>query len=93
MEKQDLIRYRTFADALIRLNNAASTLLQEGADPEAIKMILAGTARLFAELERRMEQVLPEDQERMLDLNFPDSPQAWELPMQPPAGPTAEIPR
>lgn len=81
MEKQDLIRYRTFADALIRLNNAASTLLQEGADPEAIKLILSGTAKLFAELEHRMSQVLPEDPERPLDLNFPDpGASSWDLP-------------
>jgi hypothetical protein len=84
MEKQDLIRYRTFADALIRLNNAASTLLQEGADPEAIKLILAGTAKLFAELEHRMAQVLPEDAPRNLDLHFPDDDEGWGL--APPAG-------
>jgi hypothetical protein len=82
MEKQDLIRYRTFADALIRLNNAASTLLQEGADPEAIKLILSGTAKLFAELEHRMAQVVPEEQDRTVDLSFNDGPsQGWDLPL------------
>ncbi len=81
MEKQDLIRYRTFADALIRLNNTASTLLQEGADPEAIKLILSGTAKLFAELEHRMSQALPEDPDHPLDLNFPEpGTSGWELP-------------
>lgn len=84
MEKQDLIRYRTFADALIRLNNAASTLLQEGADPEAIKLILAGTAKLFAELEHRMAQALPDDTPRNLDLNFPEEDEGWGL--APPSG-------
>jgi len=85
MEKQDLIRYRTFADALIRLNNAASTLLQEGADPEAIKLILSGTAKLFAELEHRMAQVVPEEQDRALDFSFNEGPsQGWELPVQAP---------
>jgi hypothetical protein len=93
MDKQDLIRYRTFADALIRLNNAASTLLQEGADPEAIKLILTGTARLFAELEHRMAPVLPEEQERMLDLSFQENPQgAWDLPPSPPAEAPGELP-
>jgi hypothetical protein len=81
MEKNELIRYRTFADALIRLNNAASTLLQEGADPEAIKQILSGIAKLFAELETRMAQALPEDREQLLDLNMGDSQDAgWKLP-------------
>jgi hypothetical protein len=83
MEKQDLIRYRTFADALIRLNNAASTLLQEGADPEAIKLILSGTAKLFAELERRLSQGLPEDLDHSLDLKFPDpGTSGWDLPSE-----------
>jgi len=77
MEKQDIIRYRTFADALIRLNNAASTLLQEGADPEAIKLILAGTAKLFAELEHRMARALPEDSPRNLDIRFPEDDEGW----------------
>jgi len=85
MDKQDLIRYRTFADALIRLNNAASTLLQEGADPEAIKLILSGTAKLFAELEHRMAQVLPEEQERLLDVNYSEpAAQGWEMRVTPP---------
>lgn len=81
MEKHELIRYRTFADALIRLNNAASTLLQEGADPEAIKQILSGIAKLFAELETRMAQALPEERERFLNLNFgEDTQEGWKLP-------------
>ncbi len=70
MEKQDLIRYRTFADALIRLNNAASTLLQEGANPEAIKLILSGTAMLHAELEERMATKLAEDEDHPIPLSF-----------------------
>lgn len=81
MEKQELIRYRTFADALIRLNNAASTLLHEGADPDAIKQILSGIAKLFTELETRMAQALPEERERFLNLNFGDEPSSeWKLP-------------
>jgi hypothetical protein len=70
MEKQELIRYRVFADALIRLNGAARTLLQEGADAEALKMILSGTAKLFAELEERMARALPELEDRPVDLRF-----------------------
>ena len=70
MEKQDLIRYRAFADALIRLNNAASTLLQEGANPEAIKLILSGTAMLHAELEERMATKLAEDEDQPIPLTF-----------------------
>jgi hypothetical protein len=54
MKKDDLIRYRAFANALIRLNNATTTLLNEGADPDAIKLILKGTATLYAELEANM---------------------------------------
>jgi hypothetical protein len=73
MEKNELIRYRTFADALIRLNNAASVLLQEGANPEAIKLVLTGTAQLFSELEDRMASALSENNMQKIDLNFSSS--------------------
>lgn len=81
MEKQELIRYRVFADALIRLNNAARTLLQEGADPDAIKLILTGTAKLFAELEDRMARAFPEAESRPVDLRF-DPKSVSELPVE-----------
>jgi hypothetical protein len=77
MEKQELIRYRAFADALIRLNNATTTLLNEGADPDAIKLILTGTAQLFAELESKMFDPEADSDEQQQDnkvpLSFDDS--------------------
>lgn len=81
MEKQELIRYRVFADALIRLNNAARTLLQEGADPDAIKLILTGTAKLFSELEDRMARAFPETESRPVDLRF-DETSGRDLPVE-----------
>jgi hypothetical protein len=88
VEKQDLIRYRTYADALIRLNNAASVLLQEGADPEAIKLILSGAAKLYAELERRMVQAFSEEGPRNIDPDFPDPARGgWTMPPVSPPGP------
>ncbi len=84
MEKQELIRYRTYADALIRLNNAASTLLHEGANPEAIKLILTGTAQLYSELEERMSRTLPEAEKRSIDLNFKES-RPQDMPIDEPA--------
>ena len=81
MEKQELIRYRVFADALIRLNNAARTLLQEGADPDAIKLILTGTAKLFTELEDRMARAFPDADSRPVDLRFDEKTDS-ELPVE-----------
>jgi hypothetical protein len=80
MEKNELIRYRTFADALIRLNNAASTLLQEGANPEAIKLVLTGTAQLFSELEDRMASALSENNMHKVSLKFKPSEN---IPLEP----------
>ncbi len=65
MKKDDLIKYRAFANALIRLNNATTSLLNEGADPEAIKLILKGTAQLYAELESNMQSHGEEDPEAL----------------------------
>ncbi len=71
MKQTELSQYQTIADALIRLNRAASTLLKHGANPEAIKMILTGTAQLFSELEDQMSKSLSPEDQRSVQLNFP----------------------
>jgi hypothetical protein len=50
VQSGDLIKYQTYANALVKLNNATNTLLRSGASEEAIKYILQGTNILFEEL-------------------------------------------
>ncbi len=71
MKPNELHEYQTVADALIRLNRAASTLLKHGANPEAIKLILTGTAQLFSELEDRMTRSLSPEDQKSVQLHFP----------------------
>ncbi len=73
VKQTELTEYQTIADALIRLNRAASTLLKHGANPEAIKLILTGTAQLFSELEEKMSKTLSPEDQRSVQLNFPKS--------------------
>lgn len=76
MKPNELHEYQTVADALIRLNRAASTLLKHGANPEAIKMILTGTAQLFSELEDRMSRSLSPEDQKSVQLHFPTDSEA-----------------
>jgi len=57
MQSGDLIKYQTYANALVKLNNATNTLLHCGANEEAIKFILQGTNMLFEELTTLMQGI------------------------------------
>ncbi len=53
----DLVKYQTYANALVKLNNATNTLLRSGASEEAIKYILQGTNILFEELAQLLQKI------------------------------------
>jgi hypothetical protein len=57
VQSGDLIKYQTYANALVKLNNATNTLLRSGANEEAIKYILQGTNILFEELTELLQRI------------------------------------
>lgn len=90
MQSSDLMKYQTYANALVKLNNATNTLLRSGANEEAIKYILQGTNILFEELTHLMQSINNETffSDLMEELNLPeDTPKSDKSrPPVPPEG-------
>lgn len=57
MQNTDLIKYQTYANALVKLNQATNVLLRSGANEEAIKYLLKGTNLLFEELAQLIKKL------------------------------------
>jgi hypothetical protein len=66
----DLIKYQTFANALIKLNNATNILLKNGANEQALRHIIKGTNMLFEELSELVKTLNPDALGNGVDVEF-----------------------